>query len=104
MSGLSSLLPLITAVQLRGAQGGAGARHAAPVGLQPGKEGVLGEIWAGRSQGSANLSFNSLLIHCAGPAMFPGDHAAAGYVSNSSCEERHGNPGEERVLHSAGRE
>lgn len=38
---ICSLLPLITAVQLTGVQGGARARHAAPIRLQPGKEGVL---------------------------------------------------------------
>lgn len=54
MSGLCSLLPLITAEQLTGAQGGAGVRHAPPIRLHPGKEGVLGEILAGRSQSSVN--------------------------------------------------
>lgn len=34
----------------------------------------------------------------------PGDHVAACDVSNSSCEEGHDNPREERVLHFTGRE
>lgn len=34
----------------------------------------------------------------------PGDYVAACDVSNSSCEEGHDNPREERVLHFTGRE
>lgn len=41
---------------------------------------------------------------CTGCVILPGDRVAACDVSNSSCQEGHDNPREERVLHFTGRE